>query len=258
MTDYSLGPTPLGIGAILGETTSLLFSNFFTACGIALIPIGIGMILSAGLFGLDVASGQATDPDIPDLSFYMATGVDLLIQVVAYSIATAMLVSFAYDVKLGRSKPLSAYFTSVISNLVPLVVVSTLSFIVIMVGTMALVLPGLWAYAVFSVIAPVIMMESAGFGALSRSAELTKEYRWPIVGLLIVMFIVSFIAAAIAGFLVGFTAAISSNPFLLLGLNIVATTVGFAFGCIMVAMLYARLREIKEGVSVDHLADVFS
>ncbi len=72
------------------------------------------------------------------------------------------------------------------------------------------------------------------------------------------MFIVSFIVAAIVGFIISFATDIASNPILVLGLNIIADTVSFAFGSVMFAMLYARLREIKGGVSVDHLADEFS
>lgn len=258
MTDYTTETPPLGIGAILGETTSLLLGNFLAACGIALIPIGIGMVLSAGLFGVDLVTGQGPGPDAMDQDFFVSFGVMFLFQLVGYSIATAMLVSFAYDVKLGRPKRISAYISGVTSNLVPLVVMSLVAYILIMIGMSLFVIPGLWVYAVFSVVAPVIVVEAAGFSALGRSATLTKDYRWPIVGLLVVMLIVVIVVSAIAGVIVGFIAALISSPILVLLLNIVSSTVGFAFACIMIAMLYARLREIKEGVSVDSLADVFS
>lgn len=258
MTYYYDETTPLGIGAILGEASNLLVRNFFAACCIALVPIGVGVILSVGLFGVDYATWQGGDFWVQDQTFYTIFFSEILLDLIAYSIATAMLVSFAYDVKIGRSKPLPAYVSGVASNLVPLIVISTISSVVIMIGTMALVIPGLWVYAVFSVIAPVIMMESAGFSALNRSAELTRNYRWPIVGLLIAMFIAVFIVESIFDFIFGFIPEAASNPILLIGLDVIAITVSFAFSCIIIAMLYARLREIKEGVSVDHLADVFS
>lgn len=258
MTDYSTETPSLGIGAILGDTTSLLLSNFLAACGIALIPIGIGMVISTSLFGVDIATGQNPAPTDFDQDFYTSLGVMFLFQLVSYSIATAMLVSFAYDVKLGRPKRISAYISRVVSNIIPLIVLSLAAYIVIMIGMGLFVIPGLWAYAVFSVVAPVIVVEAAGFRALGRSAALTKDYRWPIVGLLIVMLLIVIVVSAITGFIVGFIATLISSPILVLGLNIVSSTVGFAFACIMIALLYARLREIKEGVSVDHLADVFS
>lgn len=257
MSDSSYQNAPLGIGAILSESASLLLSNFLAACGIALIPIAIGALISAAAFGVDMALGQNPAPSI-DSSFFISFGLSFLIQLIAYSLATAMLVSFAYDVKLGRPKNLSSYVNGVVGNLVPLIVISILTYVLVMAGTTLLVLPGLWLYAVFSLIVPVIVVERAGFGAMGRSAELTKDYRWPIVGLLIVMFIVIVIISAIFGFIIGFINALIGGQVLLLILNVVTSTVGFAFGCIMVALLYARLRELKEGVSVDHLADVFS
>ncbi len=258
MSDSSYQNAPLGIGAILGESAGLLFSNFLAACGIALIPIAIGTLISVAVFGVDVAVGQGPDPAAIDESYFINFGLTFFIELIAYSLATAMLVSFAYDVKLGRSKRLSSYVNSVIGNLLPLIVMAVVSYILIVIGLSLLILPGLWLYAVFSLIVPVIVVERAGFGAMGRSAELTKDYRWPIVGLLIVMFIVMFIISAIFGLIVGFISALVGGQALLLILNIVTSTVGFAFGCIMIALLYARLRELKEGISVDHLADVFS
>lgn len=258
MTDHTIETPPLGVGAILGETTSLLFRNFLTACGIALIPIGVVTVVSAGLFGIDLATGQGPGPDDLGPDFLVTIGAMYLFQLVGYSIATAMIVSFAYDVKLGRPIRFSTYVSSVISNIFPLIVLSVLFNILIMIGFVLFVIPGFWVYAVFCAVAPVIVIERAGFGALTRSAALTKNYRWPIAGLLFVVTIIVFITTTIASVIASFIAAMISGPILLLFLNIVASTVGFAFACVTIAMLYARLREIKEGVSVDLLADVFS
>ena len=120
------------------------------------------------------------------------------------------------------------------------------------------------------VFAAAAVIDRSSFGSLGRSARLTKEYRWPIVGLFIVMFIIVFILQLVVG---GAIAAvlfasvdtlatiengISTGSIIIFGL-IVSLIYGLAYGLsgIAVALVYARLREIKEGVAVDQIASVF-
>jgi len=111
---------------------------------------------------------------------------------------------------------------------------------------------------VFAVIAPAIVIERAGFGGMSRSRALTKEYRWPIVGALILALICAILINIVAVFIVGVIAAAGSIGMIIGVLLFTAiSTIGAGFLSIIVALIYARLREIKEGVSVDQIASVF-
>ncbi|MFM7334516.1 MAG: hypothetical protein ACKO1H_08910, partial [Tabrizicola sp.] len=96
---------------------------------------------------------------------------------------------------------------------------------------------------------------------LGRSAALTKDYRWPIVGAFILITIISAIIGFVAMFLVGLMMAGAGlgGGAMVIGIIVLAliTTFGAALGAITVALIYARLREIKEGASVQDIAAVF-
>ncbi|MEM6589068.1 MAG: hypothetical protein AAF641_11520 [Pseudomonadota bacterium] len=185
-----------------------------------------------------------------------------MLEIVLNGIITALLVQIAYDAKLGRPLALVAYMRRAFGAIIPIFFVSILVGILVGLGALALILPGLWLFAVFSAAIPAVVIEEEGAtGAMDRSSALTKEYRWPIVGIVLVMYILV-IGFALAG---GAVIAMIVDAIGLGGLGysisavllacIVALTSGFI--AISSALIYARLREMKEGVGVDELASVF-
>ena len=66
---------------------------------------------------------------------------------------------------------------------VPAIATSILEGLAIVIGLVLFVAPGLIALAAFAVSLPVCVVEHAGpFRSLSRSADLTRGYWWPILG----------------------------------------------------------------------------
>ncbi|MEM7267781.1 MAG: hypothetical protein AAF401_00860 [Pseudomonadota bacterium] len=258
MTDSAEPKQPLGVGGIIGETFSLFFANILTAGGIAMIPVAVVTLVSVLIFGLEMAAGADFDPATLGDGFVGGFGFVMILQMIAYSVATAMLVSFAYDRKLGRKVRFGAYLSGVAKQILPLVVLGIVFYLCFVIGLALLILPGLWIMAVWAAWAPVVVIENAGFGALGRSSALTKDYRWPIIGLLVITFILMFLLSFVLAFIVGLLITIGGGLIISVLLNLVVSAVTFAFGSMMMALLYARLREIKEGVSVEHLADVFA
>ena len=72
---------------------------------------------------------------------------------------TALLVQLAYDAKLGRPIQLGRYVGPAMSAVVPLAILSIVTTILVMLGMMLFIVPGLWVYAVFCVLAPAIVIE---------------------------------------------------------------------------------------------------
>ena len=132
-----------------------------------------------------------------------------------------------------------------------------------MVGTLLFVVPGLWLYGVFSVVVPAIVIDGAGFGAIRRSADLTKDYRWPIIGTLVLVFLCVMLLSIVLSFVFALFGgnpleeALSPTPGPWLIFEAVLNAVAYGWTSVAVAMIFARLKEIKEGVSVSDLADVF-
>ena len=257
----SIAPkTPLGVGSIVSNSFSILFRNIVAVIVVAFIPSFIGLLLSAGMNGASATLGLAVgDPFGTGTVTTIILGV--ILQLGIQGLTIALLVQLAYDAKLGRPITPVAYISPALNSIVPIVVLSLVIGILATIGFMLLIIPGLLVYAVYCVTTPAIMIERVGFGGMTRSASLTKEYRWPIIGVLILLGICTLGLTIVTSFFVAAIVPIIGLNFVGFGLGLIlsALMAGFTYGLsgIGAALIYARLRDIKEGVSVDKLAAVF-
>ena len=248
----------LGVGSIVGESFSILMRHFVKVMILAVIPTLMGYVLTGVFLGWSIVTG-IPGPDMAGSSFGLRTAGSAIIQMVTSALATALLVQLAYDAKLQRPLTLPRYFAPALRALLPVTVLSIVAAIIFVLGFLALVVPGLWVYAVFSVMPAAVVIEKVGYGGLGRSAALTKEYRWPILGALFLIGIVNYVIVIAAAFLsrVVFFSALDSGLLPGVALLTILTSIGVALGSITVALIYARLREIKEGASVADIVAVF-
>lgn len=262
MTSSTTNPpgAPLGVGSIIGESFSILFGNFIPVLLLSLGPTLLNIVISGLLNGWNAALGMA-EPVTPDSGYFIRAGITTVVQLVLSGVTTALLVQMAYDAKLQRPLKLGQYFGPALSAAVPIAILGIGAGILTVIGFIALIIPGLWIYAVYSMMPAAVVIEKVGFGGLGRSAALTKDYRWPIVGAFILLVIIGAMIGFVAMFLVGLMLSGTgiSGGGLVVAVLILAlvTTIGAALGSISVALIYARLREIKEGASVRDIASVF-
>jgi hypothetical protein len=252
----------LGVGSIVGESFSILMRHFIAVVTLAFVPTLIGLVISGLLNGWDIVLGTSEPTftgaaDIAPSLFLLSS----IAQVVIYGVTTALLVQLAYDAKLARSINLGRYVGPAMAAALPIGLLSIAMGVMIGIGLVALVVPGLWVYAVFSMMPAAVVIEKVGFGGLGRSASLTKEYRWPIFGAIVLIGIVNVAISFVAMFIVGFLESsvgggVGGLVMSVLVLSAV-TAIGFGLSSIAVALIYARLREIKEGASVRDIAAVF-
>ncbi len=265
----------LRIGAIIGDTFSIFFGRFFQVFLLSLLPI-----LVLVLCGVLIVARLALDPvDADAPSILDIVGIVLLGLVVfaGYFLTTALIVRLAYDAMIGNPMRIGSYFSSAFGAIVPIVACSVVIsicalaaiFAVMIVPAYAIggfvavisfvpaVIAGLYVYAMWIAVIPAIVVERAGLSGLGRSLALTRNYRWSCVGAVVLMFfcllgialvnaVVQYVLNAIAGELV-------ASLF-----GILVSGISMAFSGIFTALLYARLREIKEGTSVEQLAEVFA
>lgn len=253
------GPS-LGVGSIIKESFSIFFGNIVKVVVLGFVPTLIGLVLSGLLLGFGVTLGTS-EPDFLAPGVGVGFAVSTIVQMGIYGVTIALLVQMAYDAKQGNSRSLTTYFGPAFKAAAPIAILAIVSAILMMIGLVLLVVPGLWVYAVFSVMAPAVVIDKVGFRGLGRSAELTKEYRWPVLGTLIVVGIVTVLLSVAVTFVSGLLISVIGvgGVGVVLSLLISALLYAFTYGLsgITVALIYARLREIKEGVSVDELAAVF-
>ena len=262
----------LGIGSILSRAFSILSKRFWLLFGLTFAVQLVFAIINVAVPSL--AAPQVLDPATGafDATALVPILASVLLAMLAYAVVQGIVTVAAYDTATGRPSRVGDYFGAVFRNIVPLLVVSILSAIAIYVGILLLVVPGLWLAAVLSVVVPAIVVDQAGFGAFGRSARLTKEYRWPIVGFLIVVFLIFFgvtlllgaISFAVLGVdgtaaaaLAAQTGDYSAAALVYTLVNAVVGAITYSFLAVAVAVLFARLKEIKEGLGLEDLSQVF-
>jgi hypothetical protein len=126
--------------------------------------------------------------------------VSLLIILVATTLFTGMVVELVADVQDGRrdASP-RQLLRAVVPVLNQLIIVGLVAGLGIVVGLFAFVVPGLILITVWSVAAPVVVLERPpGLRALRRSRELVSGNGWRVFGVIFVLgVLVNVLAAAI-------------------------------------------------------------
>ncbi len=265
MSDISTPRPPLGVGTIIGDAFSLVFANFGQMMIIAALPALAGILLSFLLYGpislnatLAFSDPEAYLRQTQDVPQYLNIVVTL-VGFVFWGFAAAAVTYAAYASLNDQAINVSRAWSTGFGTIGPVVLCMLVGGIAVYVGLILLILPGLYLAALWFVIVPAIVIERSGFGAFGRSARLTKEYRWPVVGLLLLYTLIMIgISLISAGLQFGF--AFLGAPGLILaalsGTAIAAFL--YALGGTIAALAYARLCEIKEGTEMHSLANVFS
>jgi len=256
MSDTTKPTTPFGVGAIIGNTFTVWLRNIIPIFLASIIPqiVVYGVMLL--LFGADVLLSQTPAPG-NEAQYFIGTIALSVLGLVAAAITTAIVVRIAYDSFSGRPVSIGAAISGALPHILPIAVLSFAAALAVGVGALLLIIPGLYLYAMWSVAAPAIVVERAGFSGLGRSAALTKHYRWPIIGTLFLLGIIIIVISLIVGAIVT-AIAVGGGIIAAVILQLVLYSLMYGPFYVVIAMIYARLRELKEGVVVQDLADVFS
>src|SRR3954466_7574972 len=171
-------------GEIIGRAFRLYRDQAATLLGAALIVFAVQFLLALLL---------------PRLLFI--AGIAAFVLSVFYG---GMVVNLVRDVQDGRrDHGMGELFRSVTPVLLPLVALAIVAGIGIAVGFVLIIVPGLILLTIWSVAAPVMVIEHPGvFAALGRSRDLVRGYGWPVFGTIILAALidiaVNIVAAVVA------------------------------------------------------------
>ena len=189
-------------------------------------------------------------------SYWAQLGVQLgtsIVHLVLSSLAQAMVVYAAFQDLRGRTVSAAESASHGLSQLVSVIGLSILVGIVVGIGMVLLIIPGLIAITALAVALPVCVVERDGpSSSMRRSANLTSGHRWPIFG---VAFAVGVISIAV-GYLIA-VALGRTNTTTITTLTWVWTTILLSFQSVYAAILYHDLRATSEGIGVEEIAAVF-
>jgi hypothetical protein len=185
----------------------------------------------------------------------MGQSLATLLQIFCAPVATAAITYGVYQQMRGASPSISACLQVGLSTLFPLVGLAIVQGLGIFLGLLACVIPAIILTVRWAVAVPAKVEERVSVSdALSRSTFLTEGYRWQVFGVLVIIGAIN-IGLTIVLVLI-FAAKTQSGGFQFAASLLSIVTTGLS--ATASAVMYYRLRGVKEGIDVDQISSVFA
>ncbi|MEM9966413.1 MAG: hypothetical protein AAGC58_13820 [Asticcacaulis sp.] len=244
------------IGNVFSRSFTLIGQNFALLLLTGLLTYAIPVGLSAAIFyttsGLDVNNPQAWGGEQ-----VMALGLFGILSMLFYFINMSVVTELTVTRAVNRPFDIGPALKRSLINIVPLFIVMILCGLAIMLGFILLIIPGIIVSLALSVAIPAYVAESRTgiIDALKRSWELTKNHRWAIL----LIFILIGIFGAIFGGIIQAVSMIfaAQSPALIIGLNSIIEGLYTLISTVFTVVIYVVLRESKEGNTSESTASVF-
>jgi hypothetical protein len=246
-------PGTLDQGRVFGATFSIIGRNIGMWLALTIVISVLPALALQYLLLGPLAESFEADPNL-EWRIYAATAAGMLVSFVLSSLLASSLTRATIEDMSGKKPSIGDCIGTARVVLLPAVGVGLLTSLGVGAGLILLVIPGVVLWLRWAVAIPVLVQERQGvMASISRSAALTSGYLWPLFGL----FLILVIAAALIQWAVG-SIAPSLGPWADL---FAATAVESVMSMVLStasAVCYVELRRLKEGTSVDELAEIFS
>ena len=191
----------------------------------------------------------ARSPQTPDDVFGLLPVY--LVSFLAYAIVSAVIVRMGADVYLGEHADVGRTIREVLPRVPAFLVASILNGLLLFVGLLLLILPVFYVLALMFAVVPAVVLEKRGpFGALSRSAALSKDRKLHILKTLILSYGIYLILS------VGLTmmATFIGSTILLVLVSSLFNLFAYPIINLVVMVLYYDVRIRAEGFDLEHMA----
>jgi hypothetical protein len=247
------------IGRVATRTFEVIranFVNFFVLGLIATLPTTFYTVMIASGVVLRPGLGGGTSSGLLLISTFGSAFIGFLFALVLQAALTYGTVTYLSNqpVVLGRALGIG------LREFLPLLAIGILESLGALGGFILLIVPGFILLLMWAVVVPVRVAEHKGiFESFSRSRELTKGFRWPILGTLAVYFIGAAIAQTATRPLITIGGVNGNSAMFYVGtaLSALIGAVIAVASATLVACIYYELRVIKEGVGPEQIASVF-
>jgi hypothetical protein len=234
----------MSLGEVL-DTAFRLVTDHFTL----LVGIALAVALPMALVG-DLAAEMAAGGGLGAAAGLL--GLGLFVMIVSPIISAAITHAIS-EVYLGRPAGFAPSLRLGASLLLRLVGTSILMVLLVFLGTLLLILPGIYLLFAFMLTYQVVVIEDlAGWSALKRSHDLSRGHLLRVFG----VYLVAMVLMAVVG--TGINLVGAQVPYLGTLLNAVSQAVFTAYMAAAYVVLYFDIRCRKEAFDLDHLAELVS
>jgi len=233
------------MGDVIDSAFTVLRSHFVLFAVTAFIFAGLPAFLQDGLARLNPGS----DPRAAEFLY-------LLVECILQLGLQATLVTRAVATLTGERVDLRTLVGRGVSAMLPLLGLTVVQGLIIFIGLIALVIPGLFLLTIWSVASPVLVMERLSISmAFRRSSALTKGRRWAVLGLVLIYIVLALVIVLVSS-AVAFARASGSLPTTVAGA--LSATLMFMLTTAGVSALYFELRVTETASAPPALLDTFS
>jgi hypothetical protein len=235
-----------GVGEVLSQTFSVYFANFLPFALLTAIALSPLFIVEG--YGTIAAKAAPGSP---------ASLIPLLLLVVAAMVcpylATGAITYGVFQQMRGRDTSIGDCLSRGLSSLLLILGLSIWQGLLVFGASLACLVPGIMLSVRWAVSLPAAVTERTGVSeSMSRSAYLTDGMRWDVFGVLFVLQVLNIGSTLLV------TLATAKNPMLHLLLSGVASLLVVGLSATGSAVMYYRLRDLKESIDVDQVASVFA
>ena len=255
---------PMGVGQILDRTFRLYRQNFVRFLAIvSVVRVPVALILTIILMlmlGGTVLEGEAGRSALAGAA--AVTGlVGMFLNLVALTLCQGALFKSVSESYLGNEVTVGQAYGFALPKLGRMIWASLVVGVVVVIGMVLLVVPGVIFALMFALVIPVIIVENLKTGkAMKRSRTLVSGNMGRVFVLGFLIFIIAFVVGLASGY-VGRWAAAALAPSSFWGTQLI-TQMSSLVGNILVApigaaayvLLYYDLRIRKEGFDLEMLA----
>jgi hypothetical protein len=215
----------------VGSTLNQIFSTYGRHADV-LLPLAFGLYLIVAIVTA-VSSGS-----------FLLVIVAYVLGLVAGFLYQGTVVSLVRDVQDGRrDSSVGQLIEETWPVVLPLIGAGILAGIGIVIGFFLLIVPGLILLTIWSVIAPVIVVEHSGaIDAFGRSRELVKGNGWQVFGVIVVVYLIIMIAATVLSVI---ATGISDSVAMRALFSLIASTLTAPIAALAASVIYFNLLALQ-------------
>jgi hypothetical protein len=249
-------------GRVTSRTFGLVGRNFVPFAVLSLIfaglPAAVVMFIQPTMIAQATASQDQT-------SLLLVIYGAVFVSYLAGLVLAAALTRASVDDLSGKPVAIGSALSTGVALILPMLGLGIVMGVAIVFGLILLIVPGIYLALRWAVAAPALVVERPGiFKAMERSASLTQNHRWAILGLIVLYAIAAFILQMIVMMAIPGGMAVMSGlsgeapPIIAIVMLTAVSVITSMVATVGVAAIYFELRQIKEGVDVTELAKVFA
>lgn len=260
----------MSIGRVFGRGFGVIADNPVTVFAVAFVlgtlP-GLAVTLIGWSMGTQLSGLSVTTFDRYQVMGALAVGFgSILIGLALRALVQGSLVRATLAYTRNERATFAECIGSSVGVVLPLIGLVIVMAVAVGASFVLLIVPGVMLYIMWAVASPALVAERTGvFGALARSSALTKGARWKVFGVEFILLIINWVFSAVLSETLQATVgsdltklATTGLPISWVVLSAISGTIVNTVWSTVQASLYVELRNWKEGLPEQSLADIFA